>query len=178
MELEGTEDSYVVGDPRRLQTIKEIFSLHGKDVTEEEALEVLKHMDTEHVDTADALISKGYDFGPGIEKCLADNAMVGVDPDSVSAQSDVERMVGLPVQNSSGERLAFVNPQTGVIHVADLQTELSGYRSSEWSVCSHGGNRGRNNENALYVSDSELATGVARGGRSVGDICQKCCSQF
>lgn len=106
-----------------------------------------------------------------------------LDIDGNKDDTDKNKFRDFYIVNDNGDRLAFKNPRTDIIHICrnDRSPENWGRESDDsnsefaWSACRSGFGRGRSNKNALYLDDKEIQDGsVTRGNDMIGEICDHC----
>lgn len=128
-----------------------------------------------------------------VQSTLLDKLCTETDRRSLSGNTDRMRVIlreklesdwdphrryvnGLPVEKN-GKRLVIQNPRNDTLHIA--RTDQPENLTMGWSVCGSGNVRGKNEENAFYLTDNELEDEyVSKDGEIIGKLCGNCSRQF
>lgn len=163
-----------------------VSTLTDENPDKETINRIVDSIENENVDITDALINEGLNVNGITRRNVSDNENVGVN-DPVENTEQVREIGGLPVINEDGERLGFMNPKSSnIIHIASVEEPsdepaappgMTGRAPKvyRWSECGNGSSRGKNKENAIYISEDELDDEyITRNGDVVGKICGNC----
>lgn len=83
---------------------------------------------------------------------------------------------GLPVKED-GKRLVLRNPRNNTLHIARDSTPTN--LTMGWALCGSGNARGKNRENAFYLTREELSdTYISQDGEIIGRLCGNCSESF